>query len=62
MDAEPGRAPGTSRGLLTLVPDRAGHDRRYAIDASKIHEELGWQPEETFETGLGKTLRWYLGE
>lgn len=46
--------------LISFVKDRPGHDRRYAIDASKIKAELGWRPEETFETGLGKTIRWYL--
>lgn len=48
------------RDLITFVKDRPGHDRRYAIDASKIHKELGWKPEETFETGIRKTVRWYL--
>ncbi len=47
-------------GLKTFVKDRPGHDRRYAIDASKLHKELGWQPVETFETGLYKTVQWYL--
>ena len=46
--------------LLTFVKDRPGHDRRYAIDASKIERELGWVPQETFETGLRKTVQWYL--
>jgi dTDP-glucose 4,6-dehydratase len=46
--------------LITYVTDRPGHDRRYAIDASKITKELGWKPEETFETGLRKTVEWYL--
>ena len=46
--------------LLNYVKDRPGHDRRYAIDASKIHNELGWKPAETFETGIRKTVRWYL--
>ncbi len=46
--------------LLTHVADRPGHDRRYAIDASKIQNELGWVPEETFESGLRKTVQWYL--
>jgi dTDP-glucose 4,6-dehydratase len=45
---------------ITFVADRPGHDRRYAIDSSKIERELGWQPQETFETGLEKTIRWYL--
>ena len=48
------------RDLITFVKDRPGHDARYAIDASKIHRELGWVPEETFETGLRKTIQWYL--
>ena len=46
--------------LITHVPDRPGHDQRYAIDASKIKQELGWVPQETFETGLRKTVEWYL--
>ena len=46
--------------LITFVKDRPGHDRRYAIDASKIERELGWVPQETFETGLRKTVQWYL--
>lgn len=45
---------------ITFVKDRPGHDRRYAIDARKIERELGWKPEETFETGIEKTVRWYL--
>ncbi len=48
------------RDLITFVADRPGHDLRYAIDASKIQHELGWQPEETFSSGLRKTVRWYL--
>ena len=48
------------RALITFVKDRPGHDRRYAIDASKIERELGWKPQETFETGLRKTVQWYL--
>lgn len=48
--------------LITHVTDRPGHDRRYAIDATKIHHELGWLPQETFATGLRKTVEWYLGE
>jgi dTDP-glucose 4,6-dehydratase len=47
--------------LQTFVKDRAGHDRRYAIDASKIKTNLGWKPEEGFRTGLEKTVRWYIG-
>ena len=45
---------------ITYVKDRPGHDRRYAIDASKIERELGWKPAETFETGIRKTVQWYL--
>ena len=48
------------RDLITFVKDRPGHDARYAIDASKIERELGWVPEESFETGLRKTVQWYL--
>ena len=55
------RADGVSyRQQITHVTDRPGHDRRYAIDASRLHEELGWKPAETFESGIRKTLRWYL--
>ena len=46
--------------LITYVTDRPGHDVRYAIDASKIEKELGWTPNETFDTGLKKTVQWYL--
>jgi len=53
--------PGISRReLVTFVKDRPGHDRRYAIDARKIERELGWKPKETFDSGLRKTVRWYL--
>ncbi|MBB4839797.1 dTDP-glucose 4,6-dehydratase [Sphingomonas kyeonggiensis] len=51
---------GARRGLIRFVTDRPGHDRRYAIDASKIARELGWTPEESFETGLDRTIDWYL--
>ncbi len=55
------RPPSSSyRGLITFVPDRPGHDRRYAIDAAKLRTELGWMPEERFETGIRKTVQWYL--
>ncbi|MEW5893872.1 MAG: dTDP-glucose 4,6-dehydratase [Pseudomonadota bacterium] len=55
------RADGRSfRDQITHVPDRPGHDRRYAIDARKIERELGWRPAETFETGIRKTVQWYL--
>ncbi|TFY99921.1 dTDP-glucose 4,6-dehydratase [Ramlibacter rhizophilus] len=53
-------AAGPRERLVTFVADRRGHDRRYAIDARKIERELGWRPAETFETGIRKTLRWYL--
>ena len=48
------------RDQITFVKDRPGHDQRYAIDATKISKELGWKPEETFETGIRKTVQWYL--
>ena len=51
---------GSHRRLITHVKDRPGHDRRYAIDARKIERELGWRPAETFETGIRKTVQWYL--
>jgi dTDP-glucose 4,6-dehydratase len=56
-------APGSRaprRELITFVKDRPGHDRRYAMDARKIERELGWKPKETFESGIRKTVRWYL--
>jgi dTDP-glucose 4,6-dehydratase len=56
----PDAAIGPRRGLIRHVEDRPGHDRRYAIDASKLERELGWRAAETFETGLAKTVRWYL--
>lgn len=60
MDRKLGREEGQSRKLITFVKDRAGHDKRYAIDASKIKEELGWEPSLQFEEGLEKTVDWYL--
>jgi dTDP-glucose 4,6-dehydratase len=60
MDEKLGREPGTSRGLITFVKDRAGHDLRYAIDSSKIMRDLGWKPSVTFEQGLSLTVDWYL--
>jgi len=52
--------PSQYSALITFVSDRPGHDRRYAIDASKIEKELGWLPKESFESGLRKTVQWYL--
>ncbi|RMW98474.1 dTDP-glucose 4,6-dehydratase [Allofranklinella schreckenbergeri] len=61
LDALRPRSDGASYAeQITFVPDRPGHDRRYAIDASKIQRELGWQPAETFDTGIRKTVQWYL--
>lgn len=60
MDRKLGRPEGTSAKLITYVTDRAGHDLRYAIDASKIMNELGWKPSLQFEEGLEKTVDWYL--
>lgn len=60
MDEKLGNAAGTSEALITYVKDRPGHDRRYAIDASKINNELGWKPSVTFEEGLAQTIDWYL--
>ncbi len=60
MDNKLGRSLGDSRNLITFIKDRPGHDRRYAIDASKIEKELGWKPSLTFEEGLSKTVDWYL--
>ena len=61
LDELRARSDGKSyREQITYVTDRPGHDRRYAIDASKIERELGWKPAETFETGIRKTIQWYL--
>lgn len=60
MDEKLGRPSGESEKLITFVKDRPGHDRRYAIDATKINEELGWKPSVTFEEGLSQTIDWYL--
>ena len=60
MDKKLNRAPGTSEKLIQFVTDRPGHDMRYAIDASKLTNELGWKPSVTFEEGLEKTVDWYL--
>ena len=56
----PDERVGRREGLIKFVEDRPGHDLRYAIDASKISHELGWYPQETFETGLAKTVAWFL--
>jgi dTDP-glucose 4,6-dehydratase len=60
MDRKLGREPGDSAKLITYVKDRAGHDLRYAIDSSKLQNELGWKPSLQFEEGLEKTVDWYL--
>jgi dTDP-glucose 4,6-dehydratase len=60
MDEKLGNAKGTSASLITYVKDRAGHDLRYAIDASKLMQETGWKPQVTFEVGLEKTVDWFL--
>jgi len=59
-ERRPLESGGNRRQLISFVPDRPGHDRRYAIDSSKIERELGWTPEETFDSGLVKTIEWYL--
>lgn len=59
-DKQLGRAPGASDDLITYVTDRAGHDLRYAIDATKINKDLGWKPSLNFEEGIEKTVKWYL--
>jgi len=60
MDKKLNRSAGTSEKLITFVKDRPGHDLRYAIDSTKLHEELGWSPIPEFEKGLEKTVEWYL--
>ena len=60
LDEKLGRRSGENRELITFVKDRPGHDRRYAIDASKIRRELGWEPSYTFERGIAETVDWYL--
>ncbi len=60
LDEKLGKPEGTSEKLIRFVKDRAGHDKRYAIDASKIQAELNWGPQVTFEEGLSKTVDWYL--
>ncbi|MEY4867804.1 MAG: hypothetical protein RIT36_703 [Bacteroidota bacterium] len=60
MDKKLGRAGGESAKLITYVKDRAGHDMRYAIDATKLNKELGWEPSLQFEEGMDKTIDWYL--
>ena len=61
LDEKSPKPDGTSyRELITFVTDRPGHDRRYAIDASKIEDELGWRADEDFESGIGKTVDWYI--
>jgi len=60
LDNKLGRAEGTSEKLISFVKDRPGHDKRYAIDSSKIKNDLGWKPSVTFEQGLNQTIDWYL--
>ena len=60
MDEKLGREKGSSEKLITYVTDRAGHDLRYAIDATKLKNELGWMPSLQFEEGISKTIDWYL--
>jgi dTDP-glucose 4,6-dehydratase len=60
LDQQKPKATGSYRDQITFVTDRPGHDQRYAIDATKIERELGWKPAETFETGIQKTVAWYL--
>jgi len=60
LDQELPRESGSYARQISFVKDRPGHDRRYAIDGSKLRAELGWTPAETFDSGLAKTVRWYL--
>ncbi|MFZ0288750.1 MAG: dTDP-glucose 4,6-dehydratase [Candidatus Sulfotelmatobacter sp.] len=60
VDEMAGKLASSRRSLITFVTDRPGHDRRYAMDARKIERELGWRPKETFESGIRKTVKWYL--
>ena len=62
LDAARPRKSGRYADLIAMVTDRPGHDRRYAIDAAKIERELGWRPRESFESGMRKTVDWYLGQ
>lgn len=62
LDKEVPQANFSYKSLITFVEDRAGHDRRYAIDASKLENELGWKADENFDTGIVKTIEWYLGK
>ena len=61
MNIALGNDAGTAENLITYVKDRPGHDKRYAIDANKLKNELGWEPSLQFEEGLAKTIAWYLG-
>jgi dTDP-glucose 4,6-dehydratase len=60
LDRAVPRKGGRYADLIGFVKDRPGHDRRYAIDAAKIERELGWRPREDFDSGLAKTVRWYV--
>jgi dTDP-glucose 4,6-dehydratase len=60
LDEATPRKSGKYAELISFVKDRPGHDRRYAIDATRIARELGWRPRESFESGLKKTVHWYL--
>jgi dTDP-glucose 4,6-dehydratase len=60
MDKKLGKPAGSSEQLITYIKDRPGHDRRYAIDSSKINRELDWKPSVTFQEGLSETIDWYL--